>query len=337
MEKVNILGSCVSRVSMLDGNQQGHNIADENLDMVYFLDKQNIACAMTPAPFSREEVDSITEAELWDKSRIRTLKQAINKDTVSLLLESDANWLVMDLFDMQNDFAVCNDTMFSTCAHEFFNTKLYKKYAKDVQISNFMNIPKFLWYGYVDLFFEKIMTKYDSDHIILNRFRSNTYYLDKDGEIKLIPDNFKMPYQSNDKYNFKLNELESYIIKKYNPYVIDLSKYYMGDKNVWDNLNGAHFEKSFYYETFEQVKRIINGESKKKYYSEPNFFNDKRKGYEEENKRAFNIESALQLINKLIDEQDILWLNVLDKLNIYAPNDERVKQYLGYLSNAVGE
>lgn len=30
--KVNILGSCVSRGSMLDGNQSGHGTADENIE-----------------------------------------------------------------------------------------------------------------------------------------------------------------------------------------------------------------------------------------------------------------------------------------------------------------
>lgn len=42
---------------------------------------------------------------------------------------------------------------------------------------------------------------------------------------------------------------------------IDLSKYFMGDQNDWDNLNGAHFEREFYRETFDQIKRIIFGET----------------------------------------------------------------------------
>lgn len=35
----------------------------------------------------------------------------------------------------------------------------------------------------------------------------------------------------------------------------------MGDQNDWDNLNGAHFEREFYRETFDQIKRIIFGET----------------------------------------------------------------------------
>jgi len=36
----------------------------------------------------------------------------------------------------------------------------------------------------------------------------------------------------------------------------------------------------------------------------------------------------MQLMFELMDKQDILWLNILDKLNIYAPEDERVQQYV---------
>ena len=97
--------------------------------------------------------------------------------------------------------------------------------------------------------------------------------------------------------------LEQYFIDKYNPWVIDLSKYFMGDQNSWENLNGAHFEKQFYRETF---------------------FSKKRRGYEEDLQRKFDVESALELFYTLLDEEDVLWINILDKLNTYAPEDERV-------------
>lgn len=190
----------------------------------------------------------------------------------------------MDLFDMQNDFAIYKETAFATCAHEYFQTSCSRKYKEDLQIANFMTLPKWIWYPYVDIFFEKIMAKYDANHIILNRFRSNTYYLGKDGMIKEIPDNFKQPYQANDKYNQSLKELENYITAKYNPYVIDISQYFMGVETFWENLNGAHFEKEFYRETFTQLIKIINGDTDDRYYSEPDFFNGNRRGYEEDKK-----------------------------------------------------
>lgn len=56
------------------------------------------------------------------------------------------------------------------------------------------------------------MTKYDSDHIILNRFRCNSYYLDLDGKVKYIPDGFRMAIQPNPKYNQNAYDLEKYFI-----------------------------------------------------------------------------------------------------------------------------
>lgn len=335
--KVNILGSCVSRVSLLDGDLQGHNTSDENIKMDYFLDKQNIVCAMMPPPFPRSEVDAIMPEELWDKQRIKTLKQGINKDTVSMLLNSDAEWLVVDLCDMQNDMVVYKKTMFSSCAHEFFNTQLYKKNSDDIKEANLMKLPPYMWYGYVDLFFEKIMKKYDSNHIILNRFRSNTYYLSKAGYIELVPDQFKQPYHSNDYYNEALTELETYIIDKYNPYVIDLAQYFMGDENLWSNLNGAHFEKAFYRATFDQIKRIIKGETNERYFSNPDFFNEQRRGLSEDRLRKFDVEQGIRVFEQLLAANDLLWINVLDKLNYYAPDDVRVRQYVQCLNEIISE
>lgn len=331
--KVNVLGSCISRISLLDGDSSGHGIAHDEIELKYFLDKQNIALSVMPPPFSENEVLEISAEGLWDKSRINSLHQCLNKSTVKMLLESDADWLVMDLFDMQNNFAIFKETAFATCAHEYLRTASFDKYKNDIQIANFMNLPKWIWYPYVDIFFEKIMKKYDSNHIILNRFRSNTYYLDKDGRIKEIPDDFKNPFQANDKYNQPLKELEDYIIEKYNPYVIDLSQYFMGDATYWDNLNGAHFEKEFYRETFTQLVKIIQGKTDNRYYSEPDFFNITRRGYEEDRQRIFDVENGIETLEMLISKEDFLWVNVLDKLDTYAPNENRVKQYKTFMND----
>ncbi|MBE5936751.1 MAG: hypothetical protein E7265_01835 [Lachnospiraceae bacterium] len=333
MIKINVLGSCVSRVALLDGDRTAHGIVGEGVELGYFLDKQNIICAMTSSPFSREEIDSVRAEEIYDPARIKTLKQCLSKETVSMLFSPKADYIVIDLYDMQNDFGIFNGKIFSTCAHEFFQTELFRKYANDIAVANFMLMPKDRVFHMSDVFFDKLLEVYDSDHIILNRFRSNTYYLSKEGYILHVPDMYKKPYHSNDAYNEPLWSLEEHIIEKYNPYVIDLSKYFCGDANYWDNLNGAHFEKEFYRETYDQIMRIVRGESKERYYSQPDFFNPQRRGYEEDRERLFDVESNLIMFNKLLEADDILWLNILDKLNTYAPEDVRVKQYMECLGN----
>ena len=128
--KVNILGSCVSRVCMLDGNRNGHGIADDDMDLGYYFHNQNIVCLMTPPSFSHEEIDMIKGEELYDANNLRGLRQCLYKDTINMLLESDAQWLVMDLYDMQIDFCMLGKGMFSPYNYEFFNTSLYERYKE---------------------------------------------------------------------------------------------------------------------------------------------------------------------------------------------------------------
>lgn len=335
--KVTVLGSCVSRVSLLRGNTQAHGIADgekhggDGLKLEYFLDKHNIALAMCPPPFTESEVNTITSQELWDKSRDVSLRQSLMKQTIPMLLNGESEYLIMDFYDFHNNFLVYKDTAFATGANEFMNTKLCRKYSNELTSYTFFELPTWIYYPMVDLFFEKILQKFDADHIILNRFRANTFYLDQDGRVKFIPEDFKQPFQCHDKKNPDCRRLEEYVIKKYNPYVIDISKYFIGDANLWDNLNASHFEKEFYRETYDQVVRIIDGETTERYFDTVQMFNKNRDGYTEDLKRKFDVEYGLQFFETLFKEQNglsELSLNILDKLYAYAPQDARVRYYM---------
>lgn len=330
--KISVLGSCVSRVSLLNGEQREHGIANGEelgLELEYFLDKQNMALAMMPSPFTEEEVMSITREELWDKSRLISLRQNLLKETVGLLLNAESEYIVMDLYDFHNCFLSYKDTAFATQAGEFGQTGLFERHRDEMLLQNsFFEMPTWAYYPLVDLFFEKIMQKYDSDHIILNRFRANTFYLAKNGKILTIPDVFKKPIQCNDKYNASCRKLEDYIIQKYNPYVIDISHYFMGDENIWDNLNAAHFEKEFYRETYRQICRIVKKQGAKRYFDTPCLFEMDRPGIEEDSQRELDVEWGLEVLELFLDIKDELSLNLLEKLYIKAPEDERVKRYL---------
>lgn len=126
---------------------------------------------------------------------------------------SDADYLVMDLYDFDNSFIIYGNTAFGTQAGEFLGTELFKKYSSSMALGCFFEMPEQVYYPYVDLFFEKISKKYDANHIILNRFRANTYFLHINGEIVLVPEESKMLFQCKDKYNEKRKQLEDYIIK----------------------------------------------------------------------------------------------------------------------------
>lgn len=329
--KISVLGSCISRVSLLYGEQDGHGIyrgEEFGLELEYFLDKHNLALAMLPAPFTQEQVDTITAEELGDKSRLRSLKQQLRKETVPLLMNAESEYLVMDLYDFHNVILSYKETAFCTQAAEFFNTTLGNRLKGEFSAWNLFSLPEWVLYGMVDRFFDTIMQKYDSEHIILNRFWTNALVLAKNGQIVPVPDECKQEFQCHEKYNASCYKLEQHIIDKYHPYVIDLSKYFLGDENIWTNLNASHFERQFYRETYDQIIRIVTGKTKEKYFDRVRFFDTSRDGYAEDRKREFFVEWGIEMFQQLAEAENDLWLNLLDKLHTYAPEDPRVKQYM---------
>lgn len=338
MEKITVLGSCISRVSLLYGNPYDHGIyqGEENgIALEYYLDKHNIALAPLDPPFTDEEVDTILPEMLYDSGRTQSLKQQLKKSTIPMILNGEADWLVMDFYDFHNYIFSYNDTAFGTQSNEFCRTNLHEKYKEQLTGWSLFDVPSWILCGMVDRFFEKISPRIAADHIILNRFRSNTYMLNKEGKIQTISEEWKQPYQCHDKYNDKCRALEEYVIQKYNPWVIDISHYFMGDANVWDNWNGSHFEKEFYRETYTQIMKIVKGKTDCKYYDRVNFFDSNREGYDEDAARIYDVDWNYDVLLYLIKQDDPLWLNVLEQLYIHAPEDERLKPYLEVVLGSV--
>lgn len=332
MAKINVLGSCVSRVSLLDGQASEHGIADKRLTLDYYLDKQNIVCAMLPPPFSRGEVSKMTDICMKEKYAFRSLQQNLNKDTLPLLLASDAEWVVVDCMDMHMAHAKYNGTVFATQAYEFFRTSLGQN-MWDVDKVRWLEQPFVEWKKYVDAFWNQMVERYGADHIILNRFRCNEWYRDIGGVIREIPERFHADSHPLPRLNNALEKLETYIIEKYHPWVIDISKYFMGDENMWENLQGAHFEREFYRETFDAIKRIIFKDNINNDATDIGLLNRERRGVEEELALPFDIESGKYMLDYFYAKEDPLWLNVLDKLYLRIPKDRIVQTYLEKVNN----
>jgi len=271
MEKVlvDIIGSCVTRNVFLDGDASQRGCADERIKIIHYFDKQNIACCMSPAPFDDRIVDRITPDEQWDKSdqNLRNMKLTLNKKTLEVLMNSEAEYLFMDLYDFHTPMIGYRNTFFSTFKHEFFNLNLFRSNTDAFKtIFYFLDLPEWLWYGYVDLFFKKIMEKYTPDKVVLLRFRACDTYLSRDNEMRPIPVAYKRPWMSNARYNDKLRLLEEYIIDRYHLQVIDVSKYFIGDENVHSDLQGSHFDRNYYTDSLNHIRRIIFDRSSRNGY-----------------------------------------------------------------------
>lgn len=261
---LDVLGSCISRMILLGGDYNKKGVVNKDIKLEYFFDKNNIVSSMMPAPFTRKEVDSIKAEELYSPDRINSLKQEINKDMFSMIMNGKADYLVIDFYGLMLPVSVYKETTFGNYAYDFYNTKLYKKYTDKIREINFMDVPEFLWYPYVDLFFNEVLKKFDSKHIILNRFHACKSYIGKDLHIKEIPDTFRKPFHGRYEYNDKVKKLEEYIINKVDPYIIDLTKYFITDERHWDNLNGVHYQKLFYEEALIQLEDILFNDNSEK-------------------------------------------------------------------------
>jgi len=261
---VDIYGSCVSRVIFLNGDLEAKGCIDPDIEINYFFDKHPVLSCVTPIPntsiLNVHTIENIRKEELWDKSErnLRGIKQELLKSTLPMICESKADFFVFDLYDFHTNLMVYDDTMFSPYKYEFFNTDLYKKNSSEFSKLFFpIEMPMGIWWGYVKKFFDTVFGKYGNERVILIRFTACSHYLSKDKKVMNIPNRFLNPWMANYKYNSKIRELEDKIIKEYSPHVIDLSKYYICVQSLFEDLQGAHFSKACYMESFEKVKEII--------------------------------------------------------------------------------
>ncbi|OBZ10739.1 hypothetical protein A8L34_19415 [Bacillus sp. FJAT-27264] len=254
MVLVDIHGSCISR-NIFNVNKSS------DISVNSYLSRNNIVSSMMPPaniPTRAEEL-SIFDSEYSH----RCLRNGIEKNTVPILLNSNADFLVIDFFDFCQPVAVYKNTTFSTYDYSFYNTAAYKGEPEQFQRTNILEIPSWLWYGYVDLYWEKMIEKFGAN-IILVRIRSCNNYIAKDGEVKDTPP--AMLHFGNAVYNKPLYELEEYVIDKYNPYVVDVSKYFIADEEYNTDVTPVHFEENYAISSWSLMQNIILNKPKQRYY-----------------------------------------------------------------------
>lgn len=251
---VDVHGSCVSR-NILNFNKESDIAVNQ------FFSRNNIvSCMMPPADIStsREEL-KLYESEYSH----RCLRYSIEKKTVPLLLSSKADFLVIDFFDLCQPVAGYKNTTFSTYDYTFYNTAAYRNEQEEYKLVNFLDLPGFLWYGYIDLYWQQMLEKF-GEKIILVKLHCCNKYISKEGIVKPTPPN--LLGFGNAKYNQQLYDLEEYVIKKYDPYVIDVSKYFIPDENYNPDVTPVHFEKNYEISAQLLIEEILVNRPKQKYY-----------------------------------------------------------------------
>lgn len=178
---VDVHGSCVSRSCF--------NLIDQSKIKVLNTFSRNhiVSCMMPSANISFSHGELVKHNSEYAE---RCMRLALNKQTVPLLLESGSEYLVIDFFDFCQPVAAYFDTTFSTCDYTFYNTAAYRDQRKQFHTVDFLNIPVFLWYGYVDRYFQLMAEKFNGK-LILNRLDCSGIYLNRQNKINDVPKNLR--------------------------------------------------------------------------------------------------------------------------------------------------
>lgn len=251
IKKIDVHGSCVSRdiLSYCDEKSIKCNS--------YFSRNCLVSAVMPPAELPVDDEYLLVERSEYQN---RCMRYSIDKTTIPQLLQSESEYLMIDLFDLCQDVISYKNTTFSYYDTLFFNTKNYLDNKASMMLINFFDIPTYLWYGYIDIYFEKMMK---FDNIILCRLQCCEKYISKSNKIETIPES-KLAY-GNAKYNNKLKDLEEYIIQKYDPFVLDFSKYFIANEKFNPDVTPVHFDELYYFASKLAVELIVQG-NKQKYY-----------------------------------------------------------------------
>lgn len=254
MVLVDIHGSCLSR-NIFTVNK------NTDISVNNYFSRNNIVSSMMPPANISTNRDELLFFD--SEYSHRCLRNGIEKNAVPMLLNSTADFLVIDFFDFCQPVAVYKNTTFSTYDYSFYNTAAYKNEPEQFKSVNFLELPTWLWYGYIDIYWEKMIGKFGGN-IILIRVRCCNNYLSKEREVKATPPNL-LNY-GNSIYNKPLYELEEYVIKKYNPYVLDVSKYFIADEDYNPDVTPVHFEENYLKSSWSLMQDVILNKPKQRYY-----------------------------------------------------------------------
>lgn len=248
---VDVHGSCVSRSCF--------NLIDQSkIQVQNFFSRNNIvSCMMPPAELEFSHGELLQYSSEYSE---RCMRFALNKQTVPTLLDSNAEYLVVDLFDFCQPVASYRDTTFSTYDYTFYNTAAYQAQKAQFAMIDFIDVPPCLWYCHVDRYFQLMMEKFKGK-VILNRLSCSNIYLTGKNTIKDIPENLR--FFGDSKYNHMLYDLENYIIDNHCPFVVDISKYFIPDEHYNADTTAVHYEEAYEILQSRIIMEIIEGNGRR--------------------------------------------------------------------------
>lgn len=247
--KITILGSCVSRdiFEFLDVDR--YEISQ------YFARTKVISQLSPPLMVDGEEVN------LQSDFQKRLVLNDLNKTEFDIISDESGDFCIIDYIDERFNFIKINDTCI-TKSNELMNCGWLKE-RKYTEHQYFLR--RNIWWvtdsnerleDYLKLYLDKILNYYKRKKVIIHKAYMLDYYLDKNGKIRTFS---KAHLVNNHKVNMMLKymyDYTEYYLQKAK--IIDISEKYKADENHKWGLATMHYQKEYYYEAAELLKKYIS-------------------------------------------------------------------------------
>ena len=253
---MDVHGSCVSYSILSKKDERGFQHSIPGVKTNLFFSHVNMAGAMTSSISVEPQTSDFI---LNDQHVIRNLICDLKKEAIPALLSSDADYLLIDFYDMARIQWAYENGSYTHVADLSIAAPEYYKQIQHELLGSFrwIDLPTNQWYCHIDRYMDTMIEKYGADHIILNRLYLNRYYIDESSVLQeFSPCTY---YLGSYKENQKIRQLEDYILRKYPIIEIDLAKYFLSDYAFENDALSVHYEIPYYQLAAQSILQIING------------------------------------------------------------------------------
>lgn len=299
--KLDIWGSCIAREAVKE--------CSKNIILETYIYRNSPLNCFEPICKISDEI--LNNKELFNGSdwRKKIFYDETQRKSPEIIAKSQGEWLLIDLYDLCEVTYTLNGNPF-ILDYDMQQMKISSHLVDKKKINPLEYSDKYIKQR-LDKYIKIIKEKYGEKIILINIFY-NKFFLNTKFKVEPFKHSFK---ELTDK-NIFINKWQSYVAKKLNCYVVDISKYFLGDERFIWGESPVHYENCFHVNCAKFVDKIISEKPKNKIFdSYP---------IQEKLNRLIEYKNANGISNIVMD---LFCLTELDKYIILLDNNIIVECY----------
>jgi len=249
--KIAVVGVCVSRDPFASRYETNYK---EWYEVVSSIFQTSIASLMSDKFNLTSEESEIVGKR---KPNLKNLTEELNKESINLVLNSNPQYIILDLYsEIRYGVVKYNDNYITDTHTKIKQTAFYKqkKYDEIIKYGENKKLYLDIFDYYFEKFLKRVRTELPNTKILLVKTRYAHSYIDDDNIIRYM-DFDKFDYI--DKENEEWEQINKYVEKKYNLSCIDMStKEYFSDPNYPCGFAPWHYEKKYYQDFIKELNSI---------------------------------------------------------------------------------